>query len=254
MLSLPSLTSLTYLLSTSYNYFILGIILANRKDMNAKFGERKMKKGLRPDSSKAILIGALVVVFLAHTPKMSRAGSLDSLPMPREAALLEYVVTETSLADVGSHLNIGFTELGLTDADAIEPEPETAATLNPARPQLNLMNPPTMTFRPKRTDKTFLITTLSTTVILQAADYVTTMNALKYSSLQEANPLLKNVVSDPLLFAAVKLCVTGLEVLLLKKLHDNNRTLAWVVGTALNVAVSYVVANNLSKIQLAQNL
>jgi hypothetical protein len=46
--------------------------------------------------------------------------------------------------------------------------------------------------------------------------------------------------------------VAGLQVTLLKGLYKKNRTLAWVVGTAMNVALSCVVANNIGKIQQAK--
>jgi len=95
---------------------------------------------------------------------------------------------------------------------------------------------------------------LMTTVALNVADYFTTMKALKYNNLQEANPLMAPVVKKPAAFAAVKVGVSALNFLMLKKLHKKNKTLAWVVSTVSNFALSYVVANNLSKIQKVQGM
>jgi len=64
---------------------------------------------------------------------------------------------------------------------------------------------------------------------------------------------MKKIVSDPLLFAGVKLGVAGLQSLLLKGLFKKNKALGWIVGTAMNVALSAVVANNLSKINKVRN-
>jgi hypothetical protein len=222
--------------------------------MNARFGERKMKKGQGLDSLKAIVLGVIVMVFLTHSFGMGRAISLSLPLLPNAEVSSEFTLIETSLEEVRPQLAIDFTNLGLVDTEAHGLIQNSPPSLNLKNSQLSLVTPPTSSLGSKRNNSAFFITAVSSTVILQAADYLTTLNAMKYSSLQEGNPLLKNVVHDPLLFGAVKLCVTGLQIVLLKKLHESNRTLGWIVGTALNAAVSYVVANNISKIQRAQNL
>jgi len=213
-----------------------------------------MKMGQGLDSLKAIVLGVIIMAFLTHSPGMGRAISLSLPLLPSAEVTSEFTLIETSLEEVKPLLAMDFTNLGLVDTDANGLIQYSPPSLNLKNSQLSLVTPPKSSFVPKRNNSAFFITAVSSTVILQAADYLTTLNAIKYSSLQEGNPLLKNVVDDPLLFGAVKLCVTGLQVILLKKLYDSNKTIAWIVGTALNVAVSFVVANNFSKIQKAQNL
>lgn len=222
--------------------------------MNARFGERKMKKGQGLDSLKAIVLGAVIMVFLTHSLGMGRAISLSLPLLPSAEVSSKFTLIETSLEEVKPQIAIDFTNLGLVDLEANGQIQYSPPSLNLKNSQLSLVTPPISSLVSKRNNSAFFITAVSSTVILQAADYLTTLNAIKYSSLQEGNPVLKNVVHDPLLFGAVKLCVTGLQVVLLKKLHESNRTLGWIVGTALNVAVSCVVANNISKIQRAQRL
>jgi len=93
---------------------------------------------------------------------------------------------------------------------------------------------------------------LASTVFLHAADYYTTVNALKFSSLEEGNPFMKKIANNQLLYGAIKLGVAGLQITLLRGLYKKNKTLAWIVGTAMNVGLSCVVANNFSKIQRAK--
>jgi hypothetical protein len=142
----------------------------------------------------------------------------------------------------------------LSDPEANEQSAYFRPALQLKQQQMPILAPPSPTFPTRKKNNTFLITTLSSAAVLQAADYFTSLNALQYSSLKEGNPLLKNVGGDPLLFGVVKLCATGLQVVILKKLYDGNKTLAWVVGTAMNVALSFVVANNIHQIQKARNL
>jgi len=213
-----------------------------------------MKMGQVLDSSKAIVLGVVIMALLVHSPAAGRAISLNLSLLPNEGIISEFTLIDTSLETVKPHAVMDFTEWGLTGA-------ETGGLIEYSLPSQSLIQsrgsfvtPRTTPFKPRQNSSAFLITALSSTLILQAADYISTLNALKYSSLQEGNPFLKNVVNDPLLFGAVKLCVTGLQIAFLKKIHDNNRTLAWIFGTAMNVAVSFVVANNFSKIQRARNL
>lgn len=87
---------------------------------------------------------------------------------------------------------------------------------------------------------------------LNVADYLSTCKALKYPGLREGNPLLKNITKNALVFAGVKLGVAVCDYLLLKKIYKKNKTLGWVLSTAANVAMSYVVANNMKMINRAQ--
>lgn len=211
-----------------------------------------MKMGQGLDSLKAIVLGVITAAFLTTSTGIGKAVSFRIAPDPEISS--EFTLVDTSLEHVNSNVAINFIEMGLADMEssALIPSSLQSSPLNNS--QISPLTPPTLTFKPKRKNNAFFVTALTSTVLLQTADYVTTLNALKYSNLQEGNPLLKDVVKDPVVFGAFKLCITGLQIALLKKLYDCNKTLGWIVGTALNFTVSYIVANNLSKIQKAQLL
>ena len=103
-------------------------------------------------------------------------------------------------------------------------------------------------------ENTLFTSTLITSAALNAADYFTTIKALKMEGLKEANPFMKNIVKKPAVFAAVKIGITALNYVMLKKLHKKNKTLAWAVSLISNFALSYVVANNLHMINQASQV
>jgi hypothetical protein len=88
-------------------------------------------------------------------------------------------------------------------------------------------------------------TTLLMTAALNIADYVLTRESLRYDRVAEGNPMMKNIVKDPYVFAAAKVGVCALNFYLMKHLYKKNRTLAWVLTTVTNFAMTYVVANNI---------
>jgi hypothetical protein len=103
-----------------------------------------------------------------------------------------------------------------------------------------------------RSGKAFFDVNLVLMVGLNVADYVSTREALKYPGLNETNPLMKPFVKSPAAFAAVKLGTTALSYWSMKALFKKNKTVAWVMTTASNVLLSYVVANNYRLIQGAR--
>ncbi len=84
---------------------------------------------------------------------------------------------------------------------------------------------------------------------LNAADYVTTREALKHEDLMEANPLMQPFVKNPYAFAAVKAGLGLSSYFIMKSLYRKNKVLAWAVNVAANAALSYVVINNLKMIR-----
>ncbi len=84
---------------------------------------------------------------------------------------------------------------------------------------------------------------------LNAADYVTTREALKHEGLAEANPLMQPFVSNPYAFAAVKAGLGLSSYFIMKSLYEKNKVLAWALNVATNAALSYVVINNLKMIR-----
>jgi len=91
-------------------------------------------------------------------------------------------------------------------------------------------------------------------VALNAADYFLTKEALRYNGVQEGNSALKGIVKDPLVFAAVKLGSTALNVYLLSTVYKKNKTLGWILTTVTNSVLGYVVAHNIDGLAKAKRL
>lgn len=90
--------------------------------------------------------------------------------------------------------------------------------------------------------------TLCTLAALNTADYFTTRKALSYPGAYEANPLLQPFVRSRWALPVIKFGITLGNHYLLSKLHKKNKTLAWVVSMAGNLALSYAVSQNLKVI------
>ncbi len=89
---------------------------------------------------------------------------------------------------------------------------------------------------------------------LNIADYLSTREAIKHEGLVESNPLAALYVKSPVVFTAVKIGWTVGNYLLMRKLYKKNKKLAWIVGTISNLALSYVVANNIRLINQVKKL
>jgi hypothetical protein len=206
-------------------------------------GEREMKKGQTKKTLVTIIAAAVAAVFIFTSPL--NAGENPSFAQPRGRAIilnLEYTpISESSL--INTEVSTSARDF-YTSSKQLTFKPISPQTFKPFSAQNSRF-----TFEPKRQSQGGFIAVVACTVVLHAADYFTTRHALQYSRLQEGNPFMKKIVSDPLLFAGVKLGVAGLQSLLLKGLFKKNKALAWVVGTVMNVALSAVVANNFSKIK-----
>jgi hypothetical protein len=153
------------------------------------------------------------------------------------------------------------TPLEPATAMALMPAPEPVQLPliweNPALvPQLNLaIVRPFPAFQPSgNTEKALFDLNLVVLVALNVADYFSTREALKYPGLHEANPLMQPFVKSPAAFAAIKIGTTALTFWSMKALFKKNRTVAWVLTTASNVLMSYVVASNLQRIHQARAL
>lgn len=103
-----------------------------------------------------------------------------------------------------------------------------------------------------RSGKALFDANLILMVGLNVADYFSTREALKYPGLTETNPLMKPFVKSPAAFAAIKLGTTALSYWSMKAIFKRNRTVAWIMTTASNALLSYVVANNMRLIQGAR--
>jgi hypothetical protein len=130
--------------------------------------------------------------------------------------------------------------------------PHDAAVLDVPLPQpaaplrLPAMRPPV------GSGKALFDANLALMIGLNLADYISTREAFKYPGLEETNPLMKPFVKSPAVFAAFKIGTTALSYWSMKVIFKKNKTVAWVMATASNVFLSYVVANNLRQIQAAR--
>jgi|WetSurMetagenome_2_1015567.scaffolds.fasta_scaffold51348_2 hypothetical protein len=106
--------------------------------------------------------------------------------------------------------------------------------------------------RGERTERAFFTASLVTMTALNVADYISTVQALKRTGLREGNPLMKPFVKNQAVFAAVKAGTTALSVWGMNSLWKKDRTMAWILTTASNFLLSYVVANNFRLIQRAR--
>ncbi len=105
----------------------------------------------------------------------------------------------------------------------------------------------------KLLESTLYTSSIVSLVALNVADYYSTVTALKYDGVGEANPLMKPFTKNKVLFAAVKLGLTAYNVHFMRKLHKKNKGLAWAVSLLANFALSYVVVNNMKIIDRARS-
>ncbi len=104
-------------------------------------------------------------------------------------------------------------------------------------------------FRGERTERALFNSNLLAMVALNVADYFSTKQALKIPGSYEANPLMKPFLKNDFAFAAAKAGTTALTYFGMKKLFKTNKTMAWVLTTAVNFVTSYAVYNNVRLVQ-----
>lgn len=105
-------------------------------------------------------------------------------------------------------------------------------------------------FKPKRNkfqkvEKSLYTTSLIILIALNTADYFSTIKASKYKDLKEINPIIRPLVKNPPFYLILKLGVNAFTLYSMEKLYEKNKKLAWVVSTVANVALSYIVFNNI---------
>ncbi len=103
-----------------------------------------------------------------------------------------------------------------------------------------------------KTGRALFDANLALMIGLNIADYLSTKEALKYPGLEETNPLMKPFVKSPVAFAAIKAGTTALSYWSMKSVFKKNRTMAWIMTTASNVVISYVVVNNMRLVHKAR--
>ncbi|MCJ7582212.1 MAG: DUF5658 family protein [Candidatus Aminicenantes bacterium] len=202
---------------------------------------------------KTIIMGVLMVAFVAHAPMTASEKTESNNEVFSAKISFETVIIDSGFTPPAPRTAIASMEFSLKETEITSNA--RSLTLSPKKLSLQSysISPQDISFTPRQKGNAGFTAALASTVLLHAADYFTTVNALKFSTLEEGNPFMKKIASNNLLFGAIKLGVAGLQVTLLKGLYKKNKTLAWIVGTAMNAALSGVVANNLSKIRRAKS-
>ena len=151
---------------------------------------------------------------------------------------------------------------GLPASDFVFPDPLPVPAPLPLAAEEAALSAPAALYTPSvriqaykpsvRAGKALFDANLALMIGLNVADYVSTRQALKVPGLEETNPLMKPFVKSPAAFAAVKAGTTALSYWSMKALFKKNKTVAWIMTTASNALLSYVVANNYRLIQGAR--
>lgn len=198
----------------------------------------------------AVLAALFFLVFpsLLAGPKEDVAGETSS-----EWTLI--------LTPVNPSLDLSWDAAALPHRDLFQ---SVMSTPEPAEPSIPL-NPKSVAILPeayKRLNRKFEVgkienslytTSLLTLAALNVVDYFSTKEALKYKGLEEGNPLMKPFVKNDIVFAAVKAGFTVLSYHSMKSIYKKDKRLGWFLSIASNLALSYVIANNLNLIQKAKS-
>lgn len=200
-------------------------------------------------TKKHILFAVILTLLICTTVSLSAAAE-ETEEFPK-------AFSKTILADspAPAAFEISTKEFHLKNVDSDDSAINLSLTPEIARSRTKSQVSPQMIVRPrKRSNNSFFTVSVVTMAALNIADYLSTREALKYPCLCEGNPLMKGIAKNELLFAGVKLGVAACNYVLLKKLYKKNKTMAWIISTAANVALSYVVANNMNMIQKARRM
>lgn len=190
------------------------------------------------EMNKQIKTGAILAVLLICVVSSAFASS---------AALPEVTLIPAMLLPPN--------QLAVASAKTAFATPDPAAVQPPAKvlPNFDSQRYFAALNRSDRLENALFTSSLIAMAGLNAADYFSTRKALSYPGTHEANPLMKPFVKNATVFAAVKIGSTALTCLALKKLYKRDRMAAWVLSTASNFLLSYVVANNMKVINQARN-
>ena len=166
-------------------------------------------------------------------------------------ALILTLAVSVGAADVGK---ASLTVLSVEDSTFIAPTSQKVS-FQPAATRQAAFTPPKFSLNPRNRpsigDSAFTAPLVSL-VALNVADYFSTRQALKLPGLSEGNPLMAPFVKNDLLFTGVKLGITALDYFLIRKIYKKNKVLGWVISAAANVAMGYIVSNNMRLIDQAR--
>ena len=155
------------------------------------------------------------------------------------------------LTPIASHTlgQLDLSRLSTNESQPVEAQPFALKKVESVPPQDRIMP---ASPRISKFQNSLYTSSLVTLTALNVADYFSTIQALKHKELEEVNPAMKPIAKNIYLFTAVKLGVAALNIHILKSLYKKNKPLAWLLSVAANVAMSYVVANNIKMIRSVQ--
>lgn len=212
--------------------------------------EKTMRKNNEAKRVSIILALAVIMVFLLSFSGLAAETDSEVLLEKSLTATPQIQSFSISLTPVQTSSSLDLFQI-VKPQSAI-PQPQAAPVKKSTEINLNASKYFQRYETWDRVENSLFTTSMVTLVALNIADYFSTKEALKYEGLQEGNPIMKPFVKNDLTFAAVKIGLTVGNYYLMKKMHKNNKTLAWAVSLVSNFVMSYVVANNMKMIQKAR--
>ncbi len=209
------------------------------------------KKNKKVKTTKVLTISVILTMLCFSSLKAE--GNNDSKALISSQSLLSTVVIQPVITPLGK---TSIESASLFTYSSKNNEKTYNFSVMPTTPETNY--PETYKFvqnyrKKHRFENTLFEASLIANLALNAADYFSTREALKYDGLEEGNPLMKPFVKNDLTFAAVKIGVSLTSYFVMKKLFKRNKTLAWITSIVSNIALSYVVSNNMSHIYEVRN-
>ena len=124
------------------------------------------------------------------------------------------------------------------------PLPSTTYALVPINFQISEKYPKNTLFK----------ASLISSALINTADFISTITALKYDTLKEGNAFAELLVKNRHIYALAKSATMALNTYLFTRLFKKNKTLAFAASAALNLVLTYTVINNINMIQKARSL
>lgn len=212
--------------------------------------EKTMRKNNETKRVSIILALAVIMAFLLNFSGL--AADTDSKVLLENSLTASPQIQSFSISLTPVQTSSSLDLFQIVKPQSVPPQPKAAPVKKSTEINLDASKYFQRHETWDRVENSLFTTSMVTLVALNIADYLSTKEALKYGSLQEGNPIMKPFVKNDLTFAAAKIGLTVGNYYLMKKMHKNNKTLAWAVSLVSNFVMSYIVANNMKMIQKAR--
>ena len=209
-----------------------------------------MKKKQTLHSSFWIIPATICVVLIFSISGLATESARNPAEAKKasEEDKLEFSLDLTPIASQ-TFGQLDLSRLPMSESQSSEAQPFALKEVEPVPSQDRIIQ---ASPRVSKFQNSLYTSSLVTLTALNVADYFSTVQALKHKELEEANPAMKPIAKNIYLLTAVKLGVAALDIYILKSLYKKNKPLAWLLSVAANVAMSYVVANNIKMIRSVQ--